>query len=318
MKKSVSLSHFPGVTFPELPSFLFPIHPRSLGIIKIDENWKLESVQYGDTGKSIPMNKMIYFWDAPISGKQFHGNFYGSSRLQPCLSHAQSLNTIITIILPSMMHAGWAGSALITIKPKGQTLGEKMTEYDAISEGFNLGTINLLLEDPANVRVDNIDFNPSIEKVIAAASYHTKSILSSLGLPQSLFDDESISNRATAYEKIRITRSVNIDPIRETISKLISKQWYQRNFDIVYKGKKELDIYKIQCVFDDYTLEQWFDHIDKFKELHSMFPIKLEEAGKLLNIENLPSKIDPSVDPIPIDDKPSTVTDSDGDTYSIS
>ncbi len=304
--------------FSEIPDTLFTVHPRDLGIIKVTEDtWAVDSIQYSFGTDMIKAKNMIYFWNPQLTAKHYHSWLYGGSMLQPTLDAARTLQNIMSVDFPAMAYGSWAGHSIISIKPQGQTEGEKMREYDSVAATFDPGASSLFLEDPKNMSVHSVDYNPHVNEFVGLTNYLLKYIISSIGLPYSLLIDEGDATRATAMEKVRWAMSVVIEPLREQISRMVTKQWYHRWYKLVFSQDPDYKLYDVKLVFNDFDMAQWYDKINEFRTLNSMYPHTVEAAGEMLGIDNFKDNID--TDKIPTEGgiEGVNVTTPNGDNYVV-
>ena len=200
-----------------------------------------------------------------------------------------------------MAAATWAGLFLMAIKPTGTTESEKQKEYQQVVKNMVTGGPNVILEDPEDIKFHNVDYNPKVTEFKDLTEAMLRYCVASTGLPQSMFYDESQSNRATMIGKIQLATSTVINPMREVDGRMICQQWYQRWFREIYQKSKP-DLYKqfrIKVVFDDINIEEWFDKIEAVMTLDSRKPLTDEAFGELAGIDNYENKVDSEAETTP-------------------
>lgn len=276
-------------------------HPRDLGIIQVDpRTWRLQSVQWRNAFYMVPAKDMIYLWNPLSSAKTRNSTFYGDSLVMPMLDAGRVIRKNIGVNFNAMAEATWAGLFLMAIKPEGQTLSDKQTEYQQVTKNMVRGGPNVLLEDPEFVKFHNVDFAPKVKEFQELTEAMLRYCVATTGLPHSMFYDESQSNRATMIGKIQLARSTVINPMREWIGRAIAHQWYQRWFRLIYKDKKDLlEKFRITVVFDDLRIEEWFDKIEAVNQLDARKQLTDESYGELTDIENYQGKVDPNAETHP-------------------
>lgn len=283
-------------SYKNIPSGMMFAHPRDLGIIEVSPKTnRLQSVQWRNAYYQVPTKDMIYLWNPIVSAKTRNSWFYGDSMILPMLDASRVIRKNIGVNFPAMAEATWAGMFLLGVRPQGQTLEQKKKEYAQISANMVTGGPNILLESPENYKVDSIDYNPKVTEFKDLTEFLLRYSVACLGLPQTMFYDESQSNRATMIGKILLARDTVINPMRNWIGRGISNQWYQRWFKEIYaKTKPELfKQFRIKIVFDDINIEEWFDKIEAVMQLDSRKPLTDEAFGSLAGIENYENKVDP-------------------------
>jgi len=283
-----------GIKYKEIPSSLKFAHPRDLGIIDADPGtWALKSVQWRNAFYMVPAKDMIYLWNPLISAKTRNSWLYGDSMMMPMIDALRVVRKNIGVNFQAMAEATWSGIPLIFVKPQGQTPSDKQAEYQAIANGLVRGGPNIILENPMETRVDNIDFNPKVNEFVGLTEFLLKYCVAATGLPHSMFYDEAASNRATLLGKIQLATSTVINPIRNMDGRSISLQWYQRWFRLIYKDKKPemLKKYRIKMAFSDLNIAEWFDKVDAANEVDSRKTLTDEAYGALAGISNYQNKV---------------------------
>ena len=281
-------------TYKEIPSGLKFAHPRDLGIIKVTpDTWKLEAVQWRQAYHMVPSTDMIYLWNPLISAKYHNAWFYGGSMVLPMLDAARVIRKIIGVDFPAMAEATWAGMFILAVKPQGQTSDQKRAEYAGVAANLVRGGPNIIMEDPEDLSFNSVDFAPKVTEFKDLTDFLIRYCVATLGLPQTMFFDESASNRATMIGKIQLAISTVINPLREQFGRQICSQWYQRWFELIYKNNPEIrEKFKIKMVWDDLHIEEWFDKIEAVNELDARRQLSDDAYGELVGIENYQNKVD--------------------------
>lgn len=292
-----------GRKYKGLPNSIKVAHPRDLGMVKVNpETWRLESVQWRNAYYMIPARDMIYLWNPLISATTHNSWLYGDSLVLPMLDAARTIRKNIAVNFPAMGEVAWAGSAIEFIKPKGQTPADKEQEYSDIVNNFVRGTINVQLEDPQEVKVERLDFNPQVDKFMHLTEFLVKYCVADVGLPHSLFFDEDSSNRSTMLGKIQMAISVTINPFREIPGRALAEQWYGRWFKLICEqsGRQELlKKFRVKTVWSDLHIEEWGDRIDAVNKVDQRKQLTDEAYGELAGIENYPQKTEPDAEVTP-------------------
>ena len=292
-----------GKTFKQIPSSLKFAHPRDLGIIDVaPDTWRLRSVQWRNAYNMVPTKDMIYLWNPLISAKTRNSWWYGDSMVMPMIDASRVIRKNIGVNFPAMAETSWAGSYILAVKPQGTTVQQKAREYGQVSQNMVTGAGNILMENPDDIAFHNVDFNPKVNEFKELTEALIRYSVASTGLPQSMFYDESQSNRSTMLGKIQLATSTVINPMRQWIGREISNQWYQRWFRLIYKDspKKELlEKFKIKMVFNDLRIEEWFDKVEAVNELDSRKQLTDQAYGELTGLENYPNKVEAGAETIP-------------------
>ena len=310
-----------GRNYKQIPSSLKFAHPRDLGIIDVDpRTWRLKAVQWRNAYYMVPASDMIYLWNPIISSKTRNSWLYGDSMIMPMIDAARVIRKNIGVNFPAMAEATWSGMPIITIKPQGQSQGDKASEYANIANSLVRGGPNILLENPDDVKVDDIDFNPKVNEFVAMTEMLLKYCIAATGLPHSAFYDEDSSNRATMIGKLQLAKDTVINPMRAWIGRQISNQWYQRWFRLIYKDSKP-EIFKqfrIRMTFSDLHIEEWYDKIQAVNQLDSRKQLSDESYGDLAGIDNYKNKVVPDAPTTPGGAAGKKMQFGQGDSFSIS
>ena len=284
-----------GKSYKNIPSGMSFAHPRDLGIIEVAPGTqRLKSVQWRNAFYQVPTKDMIYLWNPIISAKTRNSWFYGDSMILPMLDASRVIRKMIGVNFPAMAEATWAGMFFLTVRPQGQSLEEKKREYGQVASNMVAGGPNILMEDPKDISFNTVDYNPKVAEFKDLTEFLLRYSVATLGLPQSMFYDESQSNRATMIGKILLAKDTVIEPMRNWIGRGISSQWYQRWFREIYRKSKP-DLYKqfrIKLVFNDINIEEWFDKIEATMELDSRKALTDEAFGELAGIKNYANKVE--------------------------
>lgn len=279
-----------GKSYNNIPSSVKFAHARDLGMIKVDpKTWRLQAVQWRNAYGMIPASEMLYMWNVLPGAKTQNAWLYGGSLAAPMLDAARNLRKNYGVNFPAMSEAAWAGNSIVFVKPRGQKDSDKQSEYDGILRRFARGTINIMLEDPQDTRVDNLDFNPKVSEFKDLTENEIKYCVACAGLPHSLFFDEASANRATMIGKIQLVIAVTINPMRTPFGRMIADQWYMRWLRILHP--EALKLFRIKTVWSDLHIEEWFDRIQAVNDLDSRKQLTDEAYGELAGVENYTNKV---------------------------
>ena len=288
-----------GKEYGEIPSHLVFAHAQDLGMIDTDQKTRrLKRVQWRNTIDDFTkMKDMLYLWNPLTSSKVHNSWFYGMSILSPMISASKLIRTLLSETFPAISRNAWAGVFFLIVKNDGNTTQSKRAEYEAIAKGAPPGKPNILIKDPDDTKVENIDYDAKVVELKDLLESMIKLCISIIGLPQVGFYDESAANRATMVGKIQLTMRTTIDPIREWIGDSISSQWYQRWFELIYKDKPELlEKFKIKLSWTDLHIAEWYDSIEAALTLDGRRAIKDNEFGELIGLDNYDTIVDPDAE----------------------
>ncbi len=290
-----------GVKYKNIPSSVKFAHARDLGIIKVSPEHRLEAVQWINASDMIPVNEMIYLWNPLVSSKTRNSWFYGDSMMLPMVDALRVIRKNIGVNFHAMAETSYAGRGLLFISPQGSTEDQKITEYQQIVRNLSVpATTHLLMEDPLNVKFENINYDAKVKDFSDLNEALIKYCIATLGLPHSMFYDESASNRATMIGKIQLATATVINPLREWIGRAITDQWYDRWFREIYADKPEiLKKFKIKMVFDDLHVTEWFDNVEAALSLDSRKVLKDGAFGEITGISNYSAMVETDAETFP-------------------
>lgn len=278
---------------PGIPSTVRVAHPKDLGMIEVDPaTWRLKGVHWHNGAGLVKSKDMAYLWNPLVSGKYHNAMFYGGSVMLTMLDPARVIRKLVAVDFLAMAEATWAGIYNLVIKPEGQTEDDKRAEYQRIVDKMARGGPNILLADPQHVGFHTANFSPKVNEFRDLYESLIRLCVANLGLPQTMFFDESQSNRATMIGKIQLATSTVINPMREQIGRQICSQWYGRWFRMLYKGQPELEKFRIRLAWSDLRVAEWFDMVAAVNELDGRKTLKDREYGELVGVQNYASKID--------------------------
>lgn len=274
--------------YPDIPTGLVDFHPRDMGIAKISpDSHKMVSLQISQISGFVEWDSMLYMWNSQSAAPIYNAKFYGGSLLMPCIEPARFVRTQVSSILPAVAENMAGGLYHIFIEPEGGTEAQKQTEYESIVKAAQFGTANVFMIAPDRVTYENVNFDPKIGELIVAFDTQIKYIIACFSLPQIGSYDEAAANHATAVEKIQLTISTAINPLREWIGPQI-EPWYNANFMHIYKDDEESKLFRIKIDFEDLQVETLKERTESIQTLKDA-GIKLdgEKLEEILRIEDL-------------------------------
>ena len=293
-----------GKKYPDVPRSLNPMHPRDMGLIEVNpDTWDIEGVQWGWVNEIVEAKDMIYCWNPMTTAKRHRAWNYGTSLVLPFLDAARTLRRIMAIDFPAMAQSAWSGHSFVVVKPTGQPGTAKENEYQQVASRITPGTTNILLENPDDVAVHNVQYDPKISEFVLMYESLLKYMISSLQLPYSLFFDEGASNQNTAHEKVALALQAAISPFRSQIDRVITPQWYGRWFD-KFATPEQKETFGVRMIFDNIDVAQWYDKVDALVSLNGMVPLKHSALGELLNIPNFTDMVDTEMSDVQVPIQP--------------
>ena len=283
-----------GTSYPQIPSQIIPAYPQDLGMVKVDDaTRKLIGVQWDHyTEPWVQAKDMLYLWNPTTSYKANKSWHYGVSMLSPLMSANKIIRDLVNEILPGIAKNMYAGLFLLIYKNEGNTKQSKMEEAERIREGLTIGAPNILVKDPEDVAVHNVEYDPKIAELRELVESMVKLAISIFGLPHVAFYDEASANRATMVGKIQLTLKTTIEPVREWIGEAIATQWYQRWFEVLYKDKPELKKFKVKVAWSDLHISEWYDSVEAALQLDGRAQFTNEAFGDLLGMPDYETLLD--------------------------
>lgn len=287
--------------FSGLPSSGQQVHARELGIIETDPlTARLKGVQWQYSSGIVDIDETIYLWNPLVSATTYNTTYYGDSMMTPMIDALRVIRTNIGVNFPAMAENAYSGLGLLFIRPQGQTEAQKESEYLQISANMVNATTNILLEDPDNVKYQDVNYHPEVDKFVNMNESLIKYCSACLGIPHSMVYDESASNRATMIGKIDLTIETVMNPLREWLDRALSPQTYDKWFRQLYQNNDELlKKFRVKLVFDDLHMSEWFDKVEAVNDLDSRKQLTDVAYGELLGIDNYTGKVESGAETIP-------------------
>ncbi len=271
-----------------IPTSMQFAHARELGMIRTNPyTARLEAFQWDNAGGFVEINDAVYLYNSLSSAVTHNSTWYGDSLYLPMIDALRVLRTNIGVNFTAMGENAYSGLALLSIRPEGQTAQEKEDEYDGISQRIVPATTNIMMKDPADTRLDNIQYQPEVDSFINMNESLVKYCAATLGMPHAMFYDESASNRATMIGKIQLAIATVIHPMRQWINRTVSPQTYDKWFRILNKDDDELlKKFKVNMKFKDLPIAEWYDMVEAANEIDGRKELTDVEYGKLMGLDN--------------------------------
>jgi hypothetical protein len=243
---------------------------------------------------------MIYLWNSDYAAPIWNSKYYGGSMMMPVIDAARVIRSTISSIIPAINENMVGGLYHIFIEPQGGTEAQKKEEYESITQATEFGTSNVFMISPDRVQYENVNFDPKISELIDMFQMLVKYILANANVPQIGFFDEAAANHATAVEKIQLTISTVINPMREWIGDEIARQWYNRIFEELYGEEDEVrKTFRIKVAFDDLQVETLKERAEGLEILERRAPLSHEKAEEILQIDGYVDSIDSDRESVP-------------------
>jgi hypothetical protein len=287
--------------FPNIPVNIVDFHPKDMGLVKISpESHKMTALQINQISGFVDVEDMIYLWNSDYAAPIWNSKYYGGSMMMPVIDAARVIRSTISSIIPAINENMVGGLYHIFIEPQGGTEAQKKEEYESITQATEFGTSNVFMISPDRVQYENVNFDPKISELIDMFQMLVKYILANANVPQIGFFDEAAANHATAVEKIQLTISTVINPMREWIGDEIARQWYNRIFEELYGEEDEVrKTFRIKVAFDDLQVETLKERAEGLEILERRAPLSHEKAEEILQIDGYVDSIDSDRESVP-------------------
>ena len=313
-----------GRTWEGVPSGLVFAHARDLGEISVNPaNMNMRAVKWRHSIEEVPVDRMIYLWNQPSGGRTYQSWGYGGSMFSPLAPAAKLIRMLLTEDFPAMSKATWARLYLVAVKPFGATRDDRVHEAEEISSLLKPGYPGIIMKDPSDIEVHDLDFNPPIDQFLELMKSMIMLCVSIMGLPQVGFYDESAANLATMRGKIELTKRTTIEPMREWIGESIADQWYRPFFEEMFAdqkvkppeakpdaeskdpakpaekkepdervGKPITEVFDIKIKWSDINVIEFYEVVQSALEIDGRGQLKNEAFGELLGRENYPEMLE--------------------------
>ena len=292
---------------------LLPLHTRDIVYNIVNKKWKLEALHTTLSNEPYTLNNLIYAEYNP-ENPVYNTLYNGFPFMLRALDSARTLRRLKGKDFQLIAKKHWAGSSLIAMKRR-----DGKSDAAILMKKLNAGEVYASEEsDPEKAyKVHEIPLKTDSRDLIEMAKYLTNDVISTFGIPTSLFFDESAANMATLLGKLRFFQKVVENEWRTWFAPIWGKQWYQRNFKMNYSNddKEFLSRYRIKCTFEDIDFESDEDKMKAILLLNKIAPLNIKAIGERLGDENFESKIDPEKQAM--QDESFSVTNEKGEVSTI-
>jgi len=290
--------HLPHVTvdgeeYEDIPNALKLVHPIDMGMIELDEyTWKLGGMYIYNQPAFIPSQDMLYLvnrYASPLIGSFYYGFAMGQRSIDPVRVYRRILAQNYQQFIRSS-HSGM-GAFVFDSTGYDETIRKKIRTE--IINSYKAGEIAVI--DYANIK--DFDFkemkiNADISGLVTVQEAMVKIMIGVTGMPQSLIYGEGDANRSTLVGRIVSFINNQVAQLRTSIGSQIAAQHYMPNFRILYKDKKELDLFYIEVEFEEAELETRAEKVERLLAEMQLFPYKPEHIGEELGDKDYMANID--------------------------
>lgn len=264
-----------GKTYEGLPGGLIFVHPKDLGMVKVDEGENLTSVLSQWHGE-LAADEIIYLWNSYHGQERPRSNWYGLSFLDGCMATGRQMFRYQTETVPVMIKSSYTGAALVLYRAPGVDDDIRDAECERLASMIRPGTLSVVSADPAEVEVHPIDIKPQLGDVVAHNTEQIKEMCMHAEIPYSVVFDESASNRATLTGKLKFTVEGVIEPFRNWLNLELTPQWYGEMLQIICADKPEiLEEVGVEMEWDETHLDADEDAVATLLQLHQAAPFEL-------------------------------------------
>ena len=271
------------------PKKVMLVQSRDMGITEVDQYGNFESVQFRFMNSQVSKDDLVYLYNPIHTSQTYNSGAYGIPLTKNCVNPARALRKIPKD-LEKIATNSYAGSYLMVVKNQGQSEADKESEYGQVVKRFRPEGVNVLIEDPEDVKTESVNWSPQFKGLIDSGDYLKKDMIQALGLPMALLD-ESISNRASLLGKIQLTLKVQMIPVRELLSRQITRQFYQRHCNRLYPDLQ--DKIKIVLHFQELQISTWIDLVQAALSLDSRAQLTSQAMSELIGLQNYEGMVEP-------------------------
>ncbi len=261
----------------KIPSTLKIIHPRYLGMVKIDETtWKPAYVQVTlIDNEYLPIDEMIYLVNLPYT-PVLNSDWYGFSELQRVIGAAKALQRFIEYDAPEIAESMWAGYGLFIINTANKSKEEADAMLNALVNNLKPGAFNAIAAKKEDVDFKTLDLDPKVQELVQLIDAYERLIIGNSTVPSALLGREEDQNMATLKGKIEFFMNGVIRAEREAIVREVSRQWYQRLVERIEPSA--LNELNISAEFEPFIVSNWIDMVDAVTKLKELLPNLSENA----------------------------------------
>jgi len=290
--------HLPHVTvngkeYKDIPNALKLVHPIDMGMIELDEyTWKLGGMYIYNQPAFIPSQDMLYLvnrYASPLIGSFYYGFAMGQRSIDPVRVYRR----ILAQNYQQFIRSSHSGMGAFIFDSTGYDEETRKKVRTTIINSYKAGEIAVI--DYANVKdfeFKEMKITADIAGLVTVQEAMVKIMIGVTGMPQSLIYGEGDANRSTLVGRIVSFINNQIANLRTSIGGQIASQHYMPNFRVLYKGKKELELFYIEVEFEEAELETRAEKVERLLSEMELFPYKAEHIGEELGDKDYMANID--------------------------
>jgi len=274
-----------------LPKYLKLVHSRNLNKVYIEnESWEIKHVLVQQPSITARPDEMIYITNKPNSPIH-HTLWFGYSEMQRIAGAARAYRRIIEFDMPEIAQTMWAGSVMLLIKKMGRSAANAQTDANNILNSIKAGAYNAIEVDALDeIQLEKLDLDPKIAELVTLSNFYRNEMIGNSQTPNALLGSEAEPNRATLIGKIRFFIEGPVQADRDWLSRIFSKQWYEKNLKKMGYGDI-LDEVRVKAEFEPIIIEAWDDKVEAITKLKGIVPLGDEQTLELLGLEELKDEV---------------------------
>ena len=284
-----------GHEYTGLPGGLAFVHPKDLGLVKVDDNGDMEGVMW-QWGGLLNSDEIIYLWNS-YQGEERPGlRWYGLSMMDGCMAVARQIFRYDTEVVPIMIRASYSGAAIVSYRAPGATDAERAVECERLAMQLKPGTLCVAAADPLEIEVHPINIEPKLHDTVEHKNQMIKELCTAAEIPYSVIFDESASNRATLTGKLIYTTATVVEPFRQWLDLELTPQWYGEMLEVIAEEREMpelLDEVGVRLKWDSMNLEADEELTTGMQQLTQMVPLTDEAILRECGRGDLIKDIDP-------------------------
>lgn len=273
-----------------VPQGLEVVHPMDLGMVGLNEQRVPVSIyRTGFSMERLALPRLIYA-SGSLEGCHVHNApGFGLSPMSGCIDAARLFDKIEKEDLPAALRTAWTRIPLIFVNLPGGEGPRKMQLLRNLAAQLNAGGPTLVGIDPNNVEVEDLDMDPSLDKMLEIRTGLLNYMAAHMNLPQ-VSVGEKDTTRAASAAKSNLMVQGSIQPRRDRLGELLSRSWYMPILKEKYPDVAKK--WRVSVVFDNLDTESLAQKVEAINGIMASFALKGWAYGRLLNIKGFDRMID--------------------------
>ena len=256
------------------------IQGREMGITEVSEDGaNFESVQIQWLNNQVSKDDLLYLVDPVHTSSVYASGVYGLPLIRSAIPDARALLKVPEAMSEMMVNA-YAGAYVLAVRPQGQTMESKASEYQGLIQHMKPASSIVLMESKEDLEHFDLNWAAEFDGVEKTGEYLKRSLIQHCGLPLALITESS--NRASLIGKIQLVQRTTIIPIRMRLCRQINRQFYARHLALLFPDLVEK--IAVEMSFNEMPVASWLDLVQSALALDSRAELTSDAMGSLIGL----------------------------------